>query len=83
MGTGFSASSGVTGTCPANGDLGIDLADDGPSANDAGMLYPDDDEGPNGLQNYPEIGAATSSNEATTVEWTLDSLPLTDYRIEF
>jgi hypothetical protein len=58
-----------------NGDLGIDLRDDGPTANDP----LDADAGPNGLQNGPEIASAT----ATTVDWTLESQPQTLYRLEF
>jgi len=57
-----------------NDDLGIDLADDDVTVNDAN----DVDNGANSLQNHPEItGAGT-----TTVDWALDGRPFTHYRIE-
>jgi parallel beta-helix repeat protein len=59
-----------------NGDLGIDLNDDGTTANDGG---PDADAGPNGLQNGPEIEWAS----ATEVEWDLETEPNATYRLEF
>jgi parallel beta-helix repeat protein len=58
-----------------NGALGIDLGANGPTANDTD----DPDTGPNQLQNDPEIEDA----DATTVDWELDSVPLTDYRLDF
>jgi hypothetical protein len=60
----------------ANGELGIDLADDGPTANDGAG---DDDSGPNTLQNGPDVDEVTAS----TVEWEFESEPDTDYRLEF
>ena len=57
-----------------NGDLGIDLADDGVTLNDAN----DVDSGANSLQNHPEITVAGT----TTVDWALDGRPFTHYRIE-
>jgi hypothetical protein len=59
-----------------NGDLGIDLNDDGTTANDGG---PDADAGPNGLQNGPEIEEAS----ATDVVWELETEPNSTYRLEF
>ena len=54
----------------ANEDLGIDLADDGPTTNDPG----DPDAGANGQQNHPVIGSATTSaSGVTTVQWSFDS----------
>ncbi|HMO56236.1 MAG TPA: right-handed parallel beta-helix repeat-containing protein [Roseiflexaceae bacterium] len=61
-----------------NGGLGIDLGNDGVTANDAG----DADSGPNGLQNFPSVNA----NEVltvTTFSGTLESLPNTSYAIDF
>ena len=59
----------------ANADLGIDLAADGPTANDPSDL----DAGANDLQNGPEIDAVTR----TTAEWELETRPATSYRLEF
>jgi parallel beta-helix repeat protein len=58
-----------------NHGLGIDLGADGPTPNDTD----DPDSGPNKLQNDPEIDDATS----TSVDWSLDSEPLTSYRLDF
>jgi len=58
-----------------NTGLGIDLNDDGVTAND-----PDDpDAGPNNLQNFPVITAVSGP----VVTGTLDSLPDTAFDIEF
>jgi CSLREA domain-containing protein len=53
-----------------NGDLGIDLGDDGKTANDG---FGDADPGPNKLQNYPEITSATASGKYVLVKGTLVS----------
>ena len=58
-----------------NSDLGIDLGADGSTANDPNDL----DTGANDLQNGPEIDEVTR----TTVEWELETLPQTTYRLEF
>ncbi len=58
-----------------NGGLGIDLFPPGVTPNDAG----DTDGGPNNLQNFPVITAATPGS----VTGTLASAPDTTYRIEF
>ncbi len=58
-----------------NGALGIDLAANGQTANDP----LDADSGPNQLQNGPAITAA----DATSVDWELDTVPLSDYRLDF
>ncbi|MDA1049623.1 MAG: Ig-like domain-containing protein [Planctomycetota bacterium] len=63
----------------ANGQLGIDLANDGPTANDAD----DSDQGPNDLQNFPVLNNVTSDATSTTVDVTLQSQPATTFRLEF
>lgn len=69
-----------------NGDLGIDLDDDGTTANDPS---PDADTGANGLQNHPTVQSASvltdplDKSATTAVGWTLASAPSTRYRIEF
>jgi parallel beta-helix repeat protein len=57
-----------------NGDLAIDLADDGPTGND----FQDADVGANNLQNHPEVTAVTDK----AVDWTLDAQPNDVYRLE-
>ena len=61
-----------------NGSLGIDLANNGVSANDAG----DGDSGANGLQNYPVISSATLTT-FTNITGTLNSNASSSFRIEF
>lgn len=60
-----------------NGGLGIDLADDGVTANDAG----DGDAGANGLQNFPELLGVVAGG-STHVAGTLDSTDDATFRIE-
>jgi hypothetical protein len=60
------------------GDLAIDLAADGLTANDA----LDADAGANALQNTPVITSSTSAGGGK-VTWTLDSAAATSYRLEF
>jgi hypothetical protein len=62
----------------ANGGLGIDLGNDGVTANDSG----DGDTGANNLQNFPVITGVTSGGAMTTVNGRLNSSPNTTYRIE-
>ena len=64
----------------SNGGLGIDLGDDGPTAND-----PDDpDTGPNNLQNKPVlISAKKSATGTTTVKGTLNSTPDKTFNVQF
>ncbi len=64
----------------SNGDLGIDLHDNGVTGND-----PDDtDPGSNALQNYPEITSASLSGTDLTLGGSLNTDgPSTQYRIEF
>jgi hypothetical protein len=54
-----------------NGGLGIDLEDDGVTANDAG----DGDAGRNRRQNFPVLTSAVSDGTTTTVAGTLDTGP--------
>jgi hypothetical protein len=65
----------------SNGSLGIDLnAPDGVSANDDG----DGDTGPNNLQNFPVLSAAsTNTTDHIHVAGSLNSAPSTAYRVEF
>jgi CSLREA domain-containing protein len=57
-------------TILSNGDIGIDLLDDGITANDAG----DGDSGPNNLQNKPEIISITSpSHDILHVAYRVDT----------
>ena len=62
----------------SNGTLGIDLNNNGPTANDVA----DVDGGPNGLQNYPIITSASVGGGGTTISGTLQSTPGTLFSIE-
>jgi CSLREA domain-containing protein len=62
-----------------NGQLGIDLNNDGVTANDGG----DGDTGPNGLQNFPVLTSASSNGVHTIVAGTLNSTANTTFRVEF
>ncbi len=62
-----------------NGDLGIDLGDDGPTDNDAG----DADTGANDLLNHPELISGTLAGGTLSVQGILNSLPDLTFRIEF
>lgn len=67
----------------SNGRLGINL--DGGTENAAGVTSNDagdGDSGPNGLQNYPVITGANMVGASTTVNFNLNSLPNTGYRIQ-
>ena len=63
----------------SNGGLGIDLSDNGVTANDSG----DGDSGPNTLQNFPVLTSAVSLSGDTTISGSLNSAANTTYRIEF
>ena len=62
----------------SNVGLGIDLNLNGVTLNDPG----DTDSGPNNLQNYPLIAAATFDGANTSVTGTLDSTPGTTFIID-
>jgi CSLREA domain-containing protein len=63
----------------ANGGLGIDLNDDGPTANDPG----DTDLGPNNLQNKPVISSAKTGALKTTINARLNSTPTRTFTVQF
>lgn len=63
----------------SNATLGIDLAANGVTANDAD----DADTGPNRLQNFPVISSATNSSGSTNIQGSLDSTASTTFKIEF
>jgi trimeric autotransporter adhesin len=65
-----------------NDALGIDLGGDGVTPNDAATAL-DADTGGNDLQNFPVIAGVTTSGGQTTIDWTLDSLALRSFQIEF
>ena len=62
----------------SNDQLGIDLGNNGVTANDTD----DPDAGANGLQNYPTITSVTQSGGTLTVDFAA-SFAAGDYRIEF
>lgn len=65
----------------ANTGLGIDLGGNGVTPNDGG-IPPDADTGPNTLQNFPVLGAATNDGTSITIEGTLDSTPGVTFTIQ-
>ncbi len=79
MESGNTANSVLRNSIFSNGDLGIDLGDSGPTANDAG----DADSGPNELQNKPALASAKNSATATTIRGALRSEPGQTYVVRF
>lgn len=63
----------------SNAGLGIDLDNNGITANDTG----DPDSGTNNLQNFPVLASALSNGSTTNVLGQLNSAANTSYRIEF
>jgi hypothetical protein len=61
-----------------NQDLGIDLAEDGVTPNDAG----DADTGVNELQNFPVLTSVSGTPGALTVQGTLNSTPSSTFTVE-
>jgi hypothetical protein len=72
---------GVLGNRIHSNDLrGIDLGNNGVTANDAG----DGDSGPNNLQNYPVLDSAITNEVDTIVVYgSLNSIASADFRVEF
>lgn len=72
----------------SNGGLGIDLGNDGVTPNDDGdttadpQVFPDEDTGPNSLQNAPDLASAISAT-ATRVSGQLRSTPSSTFIIDF
>ena len=64
----------------SNGGLGIDLGDDGVTANDP---QDPDINGGNDLQNFPVLVTATSTGSGVTVAGTFNSLPGTNFTLDF
>jgi len=58
--------------------LGIELDPNGVTANDVN----DVDSGANNRQNFPVMGAVTSSSGTVTVNWTFNSVPSSNFRLE-
>jgi uncharacterized repeat protein (TIGR01451 family) len=68
-----------TNSISNNLDLGIDLLPAGITPNDDN----DVDVGPNNLQNFPTLTAASSVGSSTTISGNLESTPSSTFRIEF
>ena len=66
-------------TFTGNTGLGIDLGNDGATANDAGDL----DVGANNLQNFPVLKIAEPIGTGAAIGGTLNSAPSVQFRVEF
>jgi hypothetical protein len=69
----------------SNTGLGIDLGGDGVNPNDIPPTTnpPDQDNGPNNLQNFPVIASLTNLSPGTRAQGTLASTPSSNFRLEF
>ncbi|RJF96743.1 DUF4347 domain-containing protein [Noviherbaspirillum cavernae] len=77
--TGISGNRILANSIYSNGNLGIDLNDDGVTPNDMG----DADGGPNKLLNFPVLTSAIPVAGTVTVSGTFNSTASRNYRIEF
>jgi len=78
--TGGSSGNAILGnSIHGNAGLGIDLDDDGVTANDAG----DGDSGANALQNFPVLNQALVTQSDVTIDGSLNAAANTQYRVEF
>ncbi|AYB33041.1 right-handed parallel beta-helix repeat-containing protein [Chryseolinea soli] len=83
-GTGLALAGNGTGSILGNRisenlGLGIDLGNDGITANDAG----DADTGTNNLQNFPLLSQVSSNGGNTNIQGSLNSTPHNVFRLEF
>lgn len=69
----------TTNSIFSNAGLGIELAGDGVSMNDAG----DSDAGPNDLQNYPVLTDARDMGNTTIITGMFNGTPNANFRLEF
>lgn len=65
-----------------NVDIGIDLGNNGVSANDE-AVFPDTDAGPNNLQNFPALMSASIKDGKITIQGMLWSRPVTPYEVQY